>query len=379
MSEPARAAKGPHDAALRAIAHDALLDHLNRGDTRHALLLAIKALASLLGCHCIVQAQAPDGAWRWQLGDVAAGPGRTLPAQGWVALPLTRLGQRVGLLALELDAAPGSITKLLDPLLPALAALLLHDAQAQPSAGAASQVAMIRAALEGAGTYVWEWDIDSDRLGDIDRGLEQLGYPTGGAGSTQNDWDQLIHRDDVEANHAAYLRHARGDDSVYEHAYRIKASDGSWRWHLERGRIVEWHADGRARRMVGIQSDITDRRVNEDRVAQATARLEKIARHVPGVLFRFEIHADGSGHFAYVSERLAAVFGISGETITGDAAALYGVVLPEDRRRMADSIAASRRALTEWRHEFRIRRRDGALRWIVGAATPQREADDTIA
>ncbi|HEY6135375.1 MAG TPA: ATP-binding protein [Rubrivivax sp.] len=377
MNPAARAPEGPHAAALLSIAHDALLDHLNRSDAQHTLRRALDALSDLLACRCALRAQDSGGRVRWHIGAADAAFGA--PAHGWIVLPLTRLDQGVGTLALELAAEPAQVAAMLDPLQPALAALLLHDAQAQPGTGAANLVTMIRSALEGVGTFVWDWDIESDRLGDIDRGLEMLGYPAGAQGITQRAWNCLIHPDDLQANHAAYLRHARGQDSVYEHAYRIKAADGRWRWYLERGRIVEWHADGRPRRMVGIQADITAKRAIEVEFSQAAARLEKIARHVPGVLFRFEMDTGGAGRFGYVSERLGAVFGVSAAALLHDAAALYSVVLPQDRKPMAESIDRSRRKLSEWRHEFRILRDGGAMRWVVGAATPQREADGSVA
>jgi hypothetical protein len=376
LSGSTRAPDGPHDAALRAIAHDALLDHLNRGDARHALRLAVDALALLLGCRCALQAQGADGTAHWQDGDAAAFG--NVPAAGWVLLPLTRLGRQVGTLALERETSADGMGRLLDPLLPALGALLLHDANAQPGTGAASLVAIIRAALEGAGTFVWEWDIESDRLGDIDRGLQELGYPTGGASATQDAWNRLIHPDDVDSNHAAYLRHARGEDGIYEHAYRIRANDGTWRWYLERGRIVEWHADGRPRRMVGIQADITERRAIETEVSQATSRLEKIARHAPGVLYQFEMLPDLSARFSYVSERIRDLFGLDPAAIMRDAGVIFGVIVPEDRQGVIDSVMASSQTLAEWRQEFRIRHTDGHERWLLGTSTPQREGDGRV-
>jgi hypothetical protein len=378
LSGPTRAPDGSHDAALRAIAHDALLDHLNRSDAHHALKLAVDALAALLGCRCALQAQGADGSARWEIGGAAAFDRGSAP--GWTTLPLSRLGRQVGTLALEL-APPTDSTGLaqrLDALLPALGALLLHDANAQPGTGAASLVAMIRAALEGAGTFVWEWDIESDRLGDIDRGLQELGYPTGGANATQAAWNRLIHPDDVDANEAAYERHARGDEAVYEHAYRIKASDGGWRWYLERGRIVEWRSDGRPRRMVGIQTDITERRAGEDRVSQAISRLERIARHVPGVLYQFEMLPDLSSRFSYVSERIRDLFGLDPAAIMRDAGVIFGIIVPEDRQVVVDSVLASSKTLAEWRQEFRIGHADGHERWILGTSSPQLESDGRI-
>lgn len=118
-------------------------------------------------------------------------------------------------------------------------------------------LAVMRAALAGANTFVWEWNLDTDHLVDMVEGLSQLGYPPGALPHTQAAWNDLIHPDDLAGNEAAYADHAQGQTEVYEHAYRIRAQDGSWRWTQERGRIVERHADGRPRRMLGTQTDIT--------------------------------------------------------------------------------------------------------------------------
>ena len=139
-------------------------------------------------------------------------------------------------------------------------------------------LALIRAALAGANTFVWEWNLDNDHLVDMDEGLSQLGYPSDAWPHTQDAWNRLIHPEDLAGNQAAYLKHANGHSEVYEHVYRIRARDGSWRWTEERGRIVERHADGRPRRMLGTQTDITAQRAAEAAEAEARERLEQARR-----------------------------------------------------------------------------------------------------
>ena len=139
-------------------------------------------------------------------------------------------------------------------------------------------LALIRAALAGANTFVWEWNLDNDHLVDMDEGLSQLGYASDACPHTQEAWNRLIHPEDLAGNQDAYLRHANGYSEVYEHVYRIRAHDGSWRWTEERGRIVERHADGRPRRMLGTQTDITAQRAAEAAEAEARERLEQARR-----------------------------------------------------------------------------------------------------
>jgi len=241
-------------------------------------------------------------------------------------------------------------------------------------------VAVIRAALAGAETFVWEWDIDNDWLGDIDEGYSLLGYDPATMGHTQEDWNRLIHPDDVAANHEAYLRYARGESKTYEHVYRIKAHDGSWRWYLERGAIVEWHADGRPRRMAGIQSDLSERRRIEAEAADARARLEKIAEHVPGVLYQYVQPAGlrGLGHFRFVSRRAEHWLGVPATRILEDPMRLFDAIDPLHLPGIWASFKQSAAGTAEWRQEFRLRRADGSWRWILGRSTPQREADGSL-
>jgi PAS domain S-box-containing protein len=233
-------------------------------------------------------------------------------------------------------------------------------------------------ALAGAGTSVWEWHVDTDVLSDLDEGTAMLGYAQAEVESTQAAWDALMHPDDRAGNDAAYERHARGEAATYEHEYRIKARDGSWRWMSERGRIVERAADGRPLRMLGTQTDITERKRAEGLAQEFAERLHKIARHVPGMVFQFVRTVDGSGRFAYVSERCLALTGIEPQVLNVDATIMLRATEREDRARVRESISRSMRRLRPWRCEFRLHHPDGSLRWLRGSATPQRGVDGAV-
>lgn len=243
---------------------------------------------------------------------------------------------------------------------------------AVPQAGDA---AALRAALQGAGTFVWDWDIDSDALDHLDQDLGLLGCPRASLPRTRLAWNRLIHPDDLAASHAAYLRHAGGQAGTHEHLYRVRAHDGGWHWCRERGRIVERHADGRPRRMVGTLTDVTEQHARDEAEAAAAVRLERVAQHVPGVLYQFELDAAGRPRFDYVSERSLPVFGLNPGALRADAAALLDRIDAADRRRLAATIADSASRLALWRCEFRLRRPDGVPRWVLAVASPQRSAD----
>lgn len=374
------------DTGLLVLTQAALLDQLDRDDPLHALRRLVAEVSQHLALPCGLLALDADGAQRWHAGalpDSALRPGQPLAAHaeafaegGFCWLPLGRLGRRLGAWLVQAPAAElPALADRLAPVCTAAASLLLREGSVQAAYRGGSHGELIRAALRGAGTFVWEWAIDSDRLGDIDEGFAQLGYPVPEGGGTQRDWDALIHPDDLAANHEAYLRHARGEAAVYESSYRARAADGRWRWLQERGRVIEWDAAGAPKRMVGIQTDVTERRRAAEQAEEAMSRLAKIASHVPGLLFQFERRPDGHGRFRYVSDRCEALLGLPPQALMADAAAMLRHIDYADRGPMLDSIAASMRAQSPWQLKFRVHWPDRSVHWLRGSATPQPEAD----
>jgi PAS domain S-box-containing protein len=366
--------QGKAAANWHALAHEALLDHLNRGDPRHALQLLLAAVARQLRRPCRLRAEQADGTLRWQ---IDAGPGIAAAAPAGDGAPtcigLSRMGRHVGTLQLLGsgldDTALGAA---LEPVRASAAALLLTEAAAVSAPPPPGHIQMIRSALQGGGTFVWEWDIATDWLSDIDEGLEQLGHDAKDIGRTQQDWNRLIHPDDLAGNHAAYLRHARGEVDDYAHAYRIRARDGQWRWYQERGRIIEWSDDGQPRRMVGTQTDVTEQRARDQAATLAAARLERIAMHVPGILYQFELDAQLVPRFPYLSERAHTLLGLEPQRAAVDAGELMDRIDPADREAVAASIVESAHSLSLWQWEFRVRAAADNLRWMRASSSPTR-------
>jgi PAS domain S-box-containing protein len=367
-----------------ALSRQALLHHATHGDAAHALSLLRRHLAAAGRSACIGWLAQGERQWIDNASPPVSSPAlfavwAGAPAQcadGCWWLPLDHLSTRVGVLCV--GAADADTPAAFEPLCEAAAALAASSTRAQRQS--TDDGPLLRMALRGAGTFVWEWHPGTDELSDIDEGFEMLGYAPAQFAPTQASWNSLIHPDDLEDNHAAYLRHERGETEQYEHIYRARGADGSWRWLHERGRIVERGIDGSPRRMLGTQTDITLQRELESQASADRERLAMIARHVPGVLYQFMQSADGHlGWFSYVSERCEALFGVSAGELTTDASALLRRVHPDWRERLRTSLAVSAMLRAQWRMEFPIRRRDGADRWLLGTASPQRDGSGRTA
>ena len=367
------------DTQLLALAHDALLSHIERGDARLSLRRLVSLLGTSLDAACCVEGVlAVNGTL------LREGRPVVPDAPGALSLPLLRMGRPLGCLRVDRGLAERPDLDALQVVVPALT-LLLHQALTAeeaalttPGSGRSSDggtpADMIRAALAGADTFVWEWTVQNDVLTDIHVGLGMLGYDTSViAGHTQDDWNRLIHPEDRESNHEAYLRHERGETPTYEHAYRVKAASGDWLWMLERGRIAERDALGRPLRMLGTQTDITLRRAREMAAQQATERLVSIARSVPQVLFQSRDLPDGQREFLYVSEHSRDVLGLEPAVLLTQGDSLQALVHPEDRASTA--VLRQLPGSGHWVNEYRFRRPDGVTRWLRVTSTGQKQDD----
>ncbi len=86
------------------------------------------------------------------------------------------------------------------------------------------------------------------------------------------EWAQLIHPDDKPLHTRAMLAHFKGETPRFECDFRYRTDDGNWRWARQHG-IALRHGDGRAYRMVGTTTDVTEtkQRERELHVAKAEA------------------------------------------------------------------------------------------------------------
>ena len=116
----------------------------------------------------------------------------------------------------------------------------------------------VRAANDG----LWDWDLSTDRIYLSPRWHAMLGQPERPAEEGSAAWFGLVHGDDLAGLHVAIDAHLAGETPHLESEHRMRHADGSWRWTLSRGLAIRG-ADGKATRMAGSLSDITDRRTAE--------------------------------------------------------------------------------------------------------------------
>ena len=128
-------------------------------------------------------------------------------------------------------------------------------------------------AMQGANDGLWDWDIRSHTAYFSPRWKTMLGFQDWEISASPREWRKRIYRDDLRKVMLKISSHLQGKTPAYESIHRVQHQDGHYLWVLDRGRAV-FDENGKAIRMVGIQIDITEQKLLEEKIKSANIKLK---------------------------------------------------------------------------------------------------------
>ena len=243
----------------------------------------------------------------------------------------------------------------------------LKDAEAALREGESRYRLISDATNDGA----WYWDIARGRLLWNDRLLNMLGVSRGQWGGTFDDFLARVHPDDRPHIVAAMNAHLERREP-YHLEVRLLDASGGYRHCVTRGH-AEWDAAGRAVRMAGGVSDITGRKLTEQRLRESEES------------FRLLFDAVGVGkaeidprtlRFVRVNRKLCDLTGYAADELLH--LGPTDLTHPDDRPADVEGYARLARgeaAGGEYEVEKRYVRKDGAVIWVYVTITAARGPD----
>ena len=117
---------------------------------------------------------------------------------------------------------------------------------------------LVRLIAQSTNDGIWDWNLETDEVYYSPRWLELVGYLPDELPGHIDTFTKLLHPDDRDHAARTIAEYVAGTRPEYRNEFRLQHKDGSWRWIFTHG-IAHRIATGRAIRLVGTHTDITDR------------------------------------------------------------------------------------------------------------------------
>ena len=216
-------------------------------------------------------------------------------------------------------------------------------------------------ALESARQGVWDSDISTgvvyhSRTWRKMRGMD----PDSDAEDAQDVWADRVHPEDLPKVLDLIRRQHAGELLRVHMEYRERHRNGQYIWISSLGSPIEWFPDGKPKRIIGTDTDITEHKTSEDQLLRLSRRLE-LALEVSRIgLFESNLE---TGELFWDGQ-VRAIYGVDDDTPIG-LTFWEDSLHPDDAALARHRVERAVKSRSSYESEFRIiRHNDGQVRIV---------------
>jgi diguanylate cyclase (GGDEF)-like protein/PAS domain S-box-containing protein len=124
-------------------------------------------------------------------------------------------------------------------------------------------------------------------------------------------------------------------------------------------------------------TDVTEQMRAFHDLQASEIRFRALAENVPGAIFRYCVHADGTHEIHDLSPGCQALWELSAEEIGKDPMRIWEMIHPDDVASVRASVLESAESLEPWVQSWRLTPPSGTTKWLQGRGQPSRLANGT--
>lgn len=219
-------------------------------------------------------------------------------------------------------------------------------------------------ALAGSKDGIWEWDIEKDMAYFSPRCQEMVGEQFDTRISGMEAFVNHVHTDDITRTINAYKLHLY-ERKEMQTEYRLRISDGSYRWFLVKGQAI-WNQEGKPIRMVGSLSDIHDKKLMAEALENSENKFNIVTDHITDLVNMI----DRKGNIIYTNQSVEGILGYQPEELLG--IHFLTLVHPEEQKRISDRFQFQLSSKGPGSLiQFRLRAKDGSYKPFEGMGNVQ--------
>ncbi|MEM9580277.1 MAG: CHASE domain-containing protein, partial [Pseudomonadota bacterium] len=240
--------------------------------------------------------------------------------------------------------------------------VMIHDVTQREESAAQLRETEARwnAALVGAEIGVFDIDLRSGTSIVSDTWKNLMGIPLDVDVDTQQHFLDRIHPEDLKTLEAADAACISGETSRSVAQYRMRFGDAEWRWMRSNAFVAERDNSGRALRLLGAQTDVTDLVHAQSELEQSEKRFRALLENAPVGMAM----CNQDGVFVGYNSALCDLTGYSEQDL--QTRKLRDIFVREDFRQLVPMANSLKTQETQaLKKEFRLRAKSGDIRWCL--------------
>lgn len=230
-----------------------------------------------------------------------------------------------------------------------------------------------RFAIDGSDLGLWDWDIPTGKVFFSDRWKTMLGYSVGEIGDSVDEWSKRIHPDDMEVTMQRVKMHLAGETPSLNYEHRVLCKDGSFRWILDKGMVVERDSNGKAKRMIGTHTDIHELKMLEFKLS----RNQDLFVQGPTVVWLIN-YSEGLP-VLHTTPNVNEQLGYASEVLLNSNISYLSLIHWEDRAHYLEDVNRyCNSSSASFSHEYRLQHANGHYVWINDFTAIIRDEKGTV-
>lgn len=169
-------------------------------------------------------------------------------------------------------------------------------------------------ALDATSDAIWDWKINKSKGFYSKRFYSMFGYKPDEFLTEINKWKEYLHPEDAPRVLHCLSEYVETRRDSFAEEFRLKCKDGSYKWVLGRGKIIETDENSKVKRIIGTYQDITERKESEIKVRESEEKLRAVFNQT----FQFTALLNRNGQVISVNSTALDFTGISLSDIKGE-------------------------------------------------------------
>ncbi len=217
-------------------------------------------------------------------------------------------------------------------------------------------------ALESSGVVMWDWDLRSGTETRATQWEAMFGYAVGDLDGSLQAFVSRVHPEDLPRVEVAAKAYRNGETSEYAVDLRLRCKDNSWKWVQTRGMVVQRDAQGKAQRIIGTFTDISQRKAAEVSMRESEERWKLALESSGDGVWDWHIQAGTE----FLSPRLLQMCGYADGELASRPEELDKRTHPDDLTPMYTARLDHFEGRTaSYQCERRILCKDGTWKWVL--------------